>query len=364
MVNITRVKEQTQSLIRMTAIIVIVIGLWQVWVEVAPSLKVFDEIKLWSTSAAAEQASSASPTAGIIDVASPGSDSSDNGEVGLEKIVPDVANKPFVSLADLFLSILTMFLTYYAARNVPGLLEITLLQRLKLKPGGSYTATTVVRYVIILVGMITAFAYIDVTWGKVQWIAAAITLGVGFGLQEVFANFVAGLILLFERPIRLGDFITVGGVDGTVTQIRMRATTIKDRGNKELLVPNKEFITGQLVNWTLTDLIIRIEVPVGIAYGSDTELARKKLLEVAKDNDDILKDPGARVVFSAFGASSLDFELRVFVRGADDLIKTRSELHFAVDKKFREADIEIAFPQQDLHIRTMPDGLLPVPERE
>ncbi|MFT4546435.1 MAG: potassium efflux system protein [Verrucomicrobiales bacterium] len=356
LVDITLVKEQTQALIRMTATLLIVFGLWGVWVEVAPSLKVFDGVKLWSTAPASTASVGDGDASGVLNLAS--GESAKREEVGLEKIVPNLKKRPFVSLADLFLSIITLFVTYFAARNIPGLLEITVLQRLKLKPGGSYTATTVVRYIIVLVGIITAFAYVDITWGKVQWIAAAITLGIGFGLQEVFANFVAGLILLFERPIRLGDFITVGGVNGTVTQIRMRATTIRDRGNKELLVPNKEFITGQLVNWTLTDVVNRIEIPVGIAYGSDTELARKLLLEVAKENKIALKDPAPAVVFSAFGASSLDFELRVFIRGADDLVRAASDLHFAVDKIFRENEIEIAFPQQDLHIRTVPEGML------
>ena len=365
LVDITRVKEQTQSIIRMSALVVVVVSLWGTWIEVAPSLKVFDGVRLWSSAEApAPQAGAPADPTGVLDVASGGSSEVGGGEGGgamLDVIKPIATESPYVSLADLLLAIATAFLTYFAARNIPGLLEITLLQRLKLKPGGSYAVTTVVRYLIVLIGLITAFAYLDITWGKVQWIAAAITLGIGFGLQEVVANFVAGLILLFERPIRLGDYVTVGGVNGTVTQIRMRATTIRDRGNRELLVPNKEFITGQLVNWTLTDLVIRVEVPVGIAYGSDTALAKRLLREVGEAHESVLKDPPPVVVFSAFGASSLDFELRVFISGAADLVVVSSDLHFAVDKAFREAGIEIAFPQQDLHLRSVPDGLLPDP---
>jgi len=355
LVDITKVREQAQSLIRMTSIFVIALVLWGVWVEVAPSLKVLDKVNLWRTADAAEQTSSSSAVPSGIDTLTGSSGKSE--ETGaLEAIVPLPEQRHFVTLADLGLAILTLFLTYVAVRNIPGLLEITVLRRLKLKAGGAYAVKTVVRYIIVLVGIILAFAYIDVTWGKVQWIAAAITLGIGFGLQEIFANFVAGIILLFERPIRLGDFVTVGEVDGTVTQIRMRATTIRDRGNKELLVPNKEFITGQLVNWTLTDVMIRVEIPVGIAYGSDTQLAREELLRIGNSNRFALKEPTPRVVFMSFGASSLDFELRVFVRGADDLVEARSDLHFEIDRAFRKAGIEIAFPQQDLHIRSVPEG--------
>ena len=142
-----------------------------------------------------------------------------------------------------------------------------------------------------------------------------------------------------------------------VTDIRIRATTIRDFSNKELIVPNKEFITGQLINWTLTDSVIRVELPVGIAYGSDTELARELLEKVGIECQYSLKDPKPSAVFLGFGASSLDFELRVHIQGADDLVAARSGLHFAIDRAFRSAGIEIAFPQTDIHIRSIPPEL-------
>ena len=261
-------------------------------------------------------------------------------------------NTSSISLQDLLVTITVSFLTYLAAVNIPSLLQITIFNHLNLKHGTAFTMTTSIRYVIIIVGIIWAFGSIGVTWDKIQWLAAAITLGIGFGLQEIFANFVAGLILLFERPIRIGDFITVGDINGKVTKIQMRATTILQFNNRELIVPNKEFITGQLVNWTLSDNIIRAEISVGIAYGSDTELAKSLLLECAKQNKRSLKDPEPDVVFSAFGASSLDFILRVHI-SVDDLLLVQSELHFAVDAAFRDAGIEISFPQQDIHIRSI-----------
>jgi potassium efflux system protein len=185
------------------------------------------------------------------------------------------------------------------------------------------------------------------------------TVGLGFGLQEIFANFVSGLILLFERPIRIGDTVSVGTVDGTVTRIRIRATTITNWDRKELVIPNKEFVTGQVMNWTLSDSTLRIIVPVGIAYGSDTELAERLLYEVGRQTPRVLEEPKPRVWFTGFGDSSLIFELRVFVPSVDDLLRTRHRLHMAIDAEFRKAGIEIAFPQRDIHLRSI-SAALPV----
>ncbi len=188
-------------------------------------------------------------------------------------------------------------------------------------------------------------------------------MGLGFGLQEIFANFVSGLIILFERPIRVGDVVTVGEVSGTVSRIRTRATWITAFDRKELLVPNKEFVTGQLINWTLSDAVLRLSIPVGIAYGSDTNRAIEVLEQVAKKSWRVLADPRPHVFFIAFGDSSLSFELRVFVRSADQLFAARHDLHMGIDKAFREAGIEIAFPQRDLHLRSVPVEMKLPPSR-
>ena len=137
-------------------------------------------------------------------------------------------------------------------------------------------------------GIVVVFTLLGIGWSQVQWLVAAVTVGLGFGLQEIFANFVSGLILLFERPIRIGDTVTVGGVAGNVSRIRTRATTITDWGRKELIIPNKEFVTGQVVNWSLSDQLLRLVIKVGIAYGSDTHLARDILMRVAKANERVL----------------------------------------------------------------------------
>ena len=224
---------------------------------------------------------------------------------------------------------------------------------MRMHAGERVAMTTLVRYFIVIVGSAIAFATIGIDWGKVQWLVAALSVGLGFGLQEIFANFISGLILLFERPIRVGDLVTVGGIDGYVRRIRMRATTIVDFDRKELIVPNKAFVTSQLVNWTLSDPVTRLVIPVGVAYGSDTELAQKLLMGVAEDCELLLEDPAPAVVFRSFGESSLDFQLWVYLPSRDVWRQAVNRLHSGIERAFREAGIEIAFPQRDIHVRTL-----------
>ncbi|MCZ6837404.1 MAG: mechanosensitive ion channel [Planctomycetota bacterium] len=258
-----------------------------------------------------------------------------------------------ITMADFTRFLIVIIITFIVNRNLPGLLEIIVLQRLPISSGARYAVVMLARYVVIILGIGAAFDQIGIGWAQVQWLAAAVTVGLGFGLQEIFANFVSGIILLFERPVRVGDTVTVGQISGTVTRIQMRATTITDWDRKELIIPNKEFITGQIINWSLSDSILRLTIPVGIAYGSDTETARRLLLQSAMENDRILDDPAPQSVFCGFGDSSLDFELRVFLPNVDHFVAARHELLNVIDQAFREAHIEIAFPQQDLHIRTV-----------
>jgi small-conductance mechanosensitive channel len=223
--------------------------------------------------------------------------------------------------------------------------------------GIQFAITTLSRYAIVVVGLVMAFNQIGINWSKVQWLVAAMTVGLAFGLQEIFANFVSGLIILFERPMRVGDIVTSGEITGKVSQIQIRATTIQTWDNKELVVPNKEFVTGRLMNWTLTDPQLRISFLVGVAYGSDTAQVEQALYAVARQHPDVLKDPEPTVAFMNFGASSLDFDLRLSIPNLDVLMKVRHEINTAIDQAFRKANIEIPFPQQDLHVRTIAAGL-------
>ena len=258
-----------------------------------------------------------------------------------------------VTVADIGLAILIAVVTLVLFKNGPGLLEISVLQQLPLDASVRYAITTLVSYVIVLVGTIAACSTIGLQWAQIQWLATALTFGLAFGLQEMFANFVAGLIILLERPIRVGDIVTVDDVTGVVSRIRIRATSITNWDRKEYVVPNKEFITGRLLNWTLSDKINRVVVEVGLAYGSDTERARELLLQSAAEHQLILKDPAPIATFEGFGDNSLNLVLRAFLPSLEDRLEVIHELHTAIDQAFREANLEIAFPQRDLHIRSM-----------
>ena len=346
-IDITSVNQQAQWLLRTGMILVFALVLSAVWADLLPAFSALDRITLWGDeSEAVARGLSADPSSPVLDRLGSGG----GGEAGLSEEIR--GGRRSVTLLSLVWSLFVFFLTLIFARNVPAFIKLAILPRLNLARGTGFAITTSVRYLIVIVGVIWAASEVGITWNSVQWIAAAITLGIGFGLQEVFANFVAGIILLFERPMRLGDYITIGELSGRVTRIEMRATTIRDFSHKELVIPNKEFITGQFVNWTLSDNVVRISIPVGVAYGSDIELVRSTLIDVAKADPRSLEEPPPQVVFLDFGASSLNFELRVHISGADEMVAIKSDFHFAIDKAFREADIVIAFPQLDLHVKS------------
>jgi potassium efflux system protein len=240
--------------------------------------------------------------------------------------------------------------TFVAARNLPGVLEITILKQLPMDAGARHALTTLCRYAIVGLGTILTFNTLGIRWSSLQWLVAALGVGLGFGLQEIVANFVSGLIVLFERPYRVGDFVTVGQVNGTVTRIRIRATTVRDLERRELIVPNKNFITGELINWSLSDKILRITINVGVAYGSDTALAEELLLKVAKENPEVLNEPEPSALFLEFGDNSLNFELRVYIDDPMKRFRVSHQLHRAIDDEFRRSGIVIAFPQRDVHL--------------
>jgi potassium-dependent mechanosensitive channel len=307
-----------------------------IWADLLPATKILDQVELWT--------STQTVTVSELDPS------------GVERFSNE-DRLVAVTLADLFRALLIAVLTLASIRALPGLLEATLFRRLG--PGERYAYSTIVKYAVFLGGLALAFDAVGVGWSSIQWLVAAVGLGLGFGLQEIFANFVSGLIILFERPIRVGDTVTVGNTSGTVTRIQIRATWITAFDRKELIVPNKEFVTGQLINWTLSDAVLRLEIPIGIAYRSDTDLAVEVLRRVARQSRRVLSDPAPEVLFLGFGDSSLSFELRVFIRTVAHLMPARHELHMSIDKAFREAGIEIAFPQQDLHVRSLPVGWSP-----
>ncbi len=320
--DLQTINSQTTSFLRMLALGLTGLGLWNLWSDVLPALSVFNEIILWH-------------------------------------ITPADALMPVkvVTLANLIVAALILFLTYFGARNIPGSLEIAVLRRFKLEPGTSYATTTIVKYIIVFTGVMVTLNLIGAQWSKLQWLIAALGVGLGFGLQEIVANFVSGILILFERPVRVGDVVTVGNHTGTVSRIRMRATTLTDWDRKEQIIPNKTFITQPLTNWTLSDSINRVILKVGVAYGSDIELVHKILTDSVVANQRVIADPPPQVFFIGFGESSLDFEIRVFIQSMLDLMPVKHELNIRIEREFREHGIEIPFPQRDLWIRTEAESI-------
>jgi potassium efflux system protein len=317
-VDLVALGEETRQLLFYSLVIVGIVGIWMIWSKVLPAFGFLDQVTLWHQ-------------VGVVD--------------GEEQNIP-------VTLADLVLALLIAVITFVGAKRFPAFLEIALLQRLEMTAGGRYAAKTLSSYVIAAVGVFLVFNTIGASWSKLQWLVAALGVGIGFGLQEIVANFISGLIILFERPIRVGDIVTVGDTSGVVTRIQIRATTIRNWERKELLVPNKEFITGRLLNWSLSDQTTRILITVGLVYGGDVTKAMALMAEAAEEHERILDDPPPFVSFEGFGDNALVLNLRCYTSQLDFRLQTTSELHEAINDKFNRAGLVIAFPQRDVHLDT------------
>ena len=216
--------------------------------------------------------------------------------------------------------------------------------------GGRYAVATLTRYAIVAATALGVLGMLGASWSQMGWAVAALSVGIGFGLQEIVANFISGLILLFERPIRVGDMVTIGDATGTVLRIRIRATTIRGWDRKEYVVPNKEFITGRLLNWTLSDATTRLLISVGVAYGTDVQHAMNLMCEAARENDRVLDEPEPFATFEQFEDSNLKLSLRAWVGTIHDRVRGKTEINQAINEKFAAAGIRIPFPQQDVHV--------------
>ncbi len=263
--------------------------------------------------------------------------------------------EPFLTLGQSGMLTLCIITTVLLARSLPRLFEILLLRRIaSIDPGSRHAFSTLIAYVVVVIGVIWASQILMIEWGNIQWLVAAISVGLGFGMQEIFGNLVAGIILLFERPIRVGDIITIGNTTGKVTRIQMRGTTIMEWDRRELIVPNKEFVTGQLTNWTLSDTLTRLTLNVGVAYGSDITQVKALLLEVVKSDPRVLKDPAPAAFFKQFNESSLDFLAFAYLGTLDDRLGVTSDLQQGIYEALNGAGIKIPFPQRDIHVIDMP----------
>lgn len=317
-ITLEEINQQTLRLVNVALILIFAGSFYWLWSDLVTVITYLDSITLWHHTVGAD---SANPL--------------------LEA----------VSLLDLLIGVVIATVTYILTRNLPGLLEVLVLSKLSLAQGTSYAITTILSYLITATGAIATLSTIGMEWNKLQWLVAALSVGLGFGLQEIFANFVSGLIILFERPVRIGDTITVSGFSGTVNKIRIRATTITDFDRKEIIIPNRAFVTERLINWSLSDTVTRVVLRVGVAYGSDLDLVKTLLLQAASENHRVMKEPDPTVYFLAFGASTLDHEMRFFVRELGDRNAALDELNRRIDHLFNENEINIAFNQVEVTLK-------------
>ena len=355
-------EKQVRHLLRFTLIAVLAIGLWAIWSDAVPLLQILKRVQILPRIELLEPVDDTAAVPGTIAVTA--------GSAPVAEVQPETGAAPpglpipGVGAADsapsdsqpqeapltlwlLLEAMLAGLVTLVLVRNLPGAIEIVLKRRTTLDGGARFALSALVRYSITIIGTILVFSLLGVTWGKVQWLAAALTFGLGFGLQEIVANFVSGLILLVERPVRVGDMVTVGTLMGKVSRIQIRATTITLLDRSEMIVPNKEFITTKLINWTLSDSKRRIEIPVRIAYGADLDEVRKTLVEIAEQHPAVLDDPAPHVLLLSFGDDAINFELR-FVVDFGLGLKTKDEVQMGIDRAFREKGIEFALPKSEV----------------
>ncbi|WP_258191793.1 mechanosensitive ion channel domain-containing protein [Photobacterium leiognathi] len=249
------------------------------------------------------------------------------------------------------LAILAFGLTAILARDLPGAMELLILQHLNLSPGTGYAITSVTRYLAIFIGIIVGSALIGFDWSKMQWLVAALGVGIGFGMQEIFANFISGLIILFEKPIRIGDTVTIRDLTGVVAKIKTRATTIVDWDRKEVIVPNKAFVTEQFINWSLSDAITRVKLSINVKFKADPELVTQLLFEAAEECELVLDNPAPEVFFLGLTANCQQFELRAYAAETGHRLSLTHDLHCRIKNKFMKHHIDIASPQLEVTMK-------------
>ena len=317
--HIDQVNEQSMRLINMALFGLFLAGLYWVWADLISVFSYLDNITLYEYSI-------------------------DTGDA--VTMVP-------ISLRDLLGALVIIVISTALARNLPGLLEVLVLSRLNLGQGSAYATTTLLSYAIAALGFVATLSTLGVSWDKLQWLVAALSLGIGFGMQEIFANFISGLIILFERPVRIGDTVTIGALSGTVSRIQIRATTITDFDRKEIIVPNKTFVTDQLINWSLTDTVTRVVINLGLAYETDLPLARKLIMQAVGENVRVLREPAPQLFFVNIGASTFNHDLRFHVRELGDRLPATDELLTEIATRFREHNVEMAFNQMDIFVKNL-----------
>ncbi|KIQ05740.1 MULTISPECIES: mechanosensitive channel MscK [Pseudomonas] len=315
--DIEQVNQQSMRLIRLTLLGTFIAAMYWVWADLISVFAYLDNITLYEYNSSTVVGSAAS-------------------------LIP-------ISLLDVLYALIIAAITMALGRNLPGLLEVLVLSRLRLAQGSAYATTTLLSYVIFGTGIVVTLSTLGVSWNKLQWLVAALSVGIGFGMQEIFANFISGLIILFERPVRIGDLVTIGGVTGTVKRIHIRATHIIDSDRKEVIVPNKTFVTSQLINWTLTDTVTRIVLTFVVNRGDDLEKVRTLLLQAAQENSRVMRDPAPTAQLSVYAPGGLTHELKFYVKELGDRGAATDELNRRIDQLFASNNINLSgTPKMDI----------------
>ena len=255
-----------------------------------------------------------------------------------------------------FTSIL-VFITVIAAfsilaKIITRVILKKILAQTTLEEGVQFTFTRITNYLMLVIGAIVAFQFIGVDLSGIVVILGFLSVGIGFGLQNLTSNFISGIMLLFERHVQIGDRVTVAGTEGDVEEINIRSTTVRTLNNVSIIVPNSEFISANVINWSHGDIKVRLDIDVGVSYDSDLDTVFRSLHEVADENKDVMKTPKSDVLLMSFGDSAWDMRLRIWIEDPKKYNEVRSDINCAIVRKFRANNIEIPFPQRDLHVRS------------
>ncbi len=277
----------------------------------------------------------------------------------LDLPIAEVGKTHLTLLSIIYLALL-IFLLLFVTAKLKKWVVYKLLEKSKIELGVRIAVGTIIRYVILILGFVIIMQTAGIDLSALTILAGALGVGIGFGLQNITNNFVSGIIILFERPIKVGDRIEVGDVFGDVVNISMRSTTVITNDNIAIIVPNSDFISSKVINWSYNDKNVRFNIPVGVAYKEDPEKVKKILLEIAKDTKGILNMPEPEVLFSEMADSSINFILRVWTdKYINKPAVLKSILYFEIFKRFKDAGIEIPFPQRDINIKNTEPKILP-----
>ncbi|HCB3544228.1 TPA: miniconductance mechanosensitive channel MscM, partial [Escherichia coli] len=318
-VDLDAISAQSLRLVRSILMLIALLSVIVLWSEIHSAFGFLENISLWDVTSTVQ---------------------------GVESLEP-------ITLGAVLIAILVFIITTQLVRNLPALLELAILQHLDLTPGTGYAITTITKYLLMLIGGLVGFSMIGIEWSKLQWLVAALGVGLGFGLQEIFANFISGLIILFEKPIRIGDTVTIRDLTGSVTKINTRATTISDWDRKEIIVPNKAFITEQFINWSLSDSVTRVVLTIPAPADANSEEVTEILLTAARRCSLVIDNPAPEVFLVDLQQGIQIFELRIYAAEMGHRMPLRHEIHQLILAGFHAHGIDMPFPPFQMRLESL-----------